>query len=169
MKTLLILRHAKSSWSDPELSDHDRPLNKRGRLAAPVMGAFLDERSGPPDLIVSSSALRAMQTASLFAVGCAYAGPIEERAELYGGGPDEYLAVLRGVSDVYGRVLVVGHNPAIEELWLGLTGRLHRWPTCALGEVRLEVASWSRAHGGAVSEAEGPWLPRAVAGERDPE
>ena len=83
MKQLLIMRHAKSSWSDENLSDHDRPLNARGQNNAPRMGAFVAEQGCLPDIIISSTAQRAAMTAKLFVEGCGTAIPIRERRGLY--------------------------------------------------------------------------------------
>ena len=101
MKTLLILRHAKSSWKHPELSDHDRPLNKRGRHDAPLIGHLLKEKGLVPDLIISSTAVRAKDTALVV-----------------GASPDVYIQAISDVAgdNNYSTLLVVGHNPGLEEL-----------------------------------------------------
>jgi phosphohistidine phosphatase len=87
MKTLLILRHAKSSWKDLELPDQDRPLNKRGRHDAPLMGKILRQEDLIPDLIESSTAFRAKKTAKLVAKACKYKGDIAFDNSLYGNEP----------------------------------------------------------------------------------
>ena len=83
MKTLLLLRHAKSSWKETESSDHDRPLNKRGRRTAPLIGEYLQAEGLLPDLILCSSAVRAHETALLVAEACSYRGEIKQIRELY--------------------------------------------------------------------------------------
>ena len=144
MKTLLILRHAKSSWKHPELSDHDRPLNKRGKRDAPKIGHLLKEKDLVPDLIISSTAVRAEKTAKMVAKASKYKGNVTLTDSLYAAGPDAYIDILRNLQDKYNTVLVIGHNPGVEELVNILSGEEdHIMPTCALAHVRLDIQSWS--------------------------
>ena len=115
MKTLLILRHAKSSWKDPDLPDHDRPLNKRGKHDAPRMGKLLKDEDLIPDLILSSTAIRAKKTAELVARACKYKGKIVLNHSLYGAEPTAYLKILEGLSDKHIAALVVGHSPSVDQ------------------------------------------------------
>src|SRR5262245_25690191 len=108
MKMLLILRHAKSSWKDEELPDHDRPLNKRGKREAPRMGRLLADHGLLPELILCSTAKRAKKTAARVIKSSGYAGPIEFHRELYAAPPAEYVVVLRQFGDPHDRVMVVG-------------------------------------------------------------
>jgi phosphohistidine phosphatase len=109
-KILLILRHAKSSWKEPNLQDHDRPLNKRGKRDAPRMGELLKELDLLPDLIISSTAKRAKDTAKAVVKSSEYKGRIELYPSLYGADFDAYLIVLRLVPDDFNKVLMIGHN-----------------------------------------------------------
>ena len=143
MKTLLLLRHAKSSWKHPELADHDRPLNKRGKRMAPLMGALLQDEDLIPDLILCSSAVRAHTTALLVAKACTYMGKIKQTRELYLAEPQTYVEVLCQVADKHARVLVVGHNPGLEALIETLTGEAMAMPTAALAQVELSLKRWS--------------------------
>lgn len=143
MKTLLLLRHAKSSWKQLELADHDRPLNKRGKRTAPRMGELLKEEDLVPDLILSSSAVRAHDTALLVAKACGYTGKIKKTRELYLGEPQAYVEILRQVAEKHARVLVVGHNPGLEMLIETLTGEAMAMPTAALAYVELPLKRWS--------------------------
>jgi phosphohistidine phosphatase len=143
MKTLLLLRHAKSSWKHPELADHDRPLNKRGKRTAPLMGALLQDEDLIPDLILCSSAVRAHTTALFVAKACAYAGEIKRTRKLYLAGPQAYIEVLRQMAEKHARVLVVGHNPGLEALIEALTGEAIAMPTAALAQVELSLKRWS--------------------------
>lgn len=149
MKTLLVLRHAKSSWNDASLADHDRPLKKRGRQSAPRMGRWVASRDLVPDLIISSTAVRARETAAAVAEACAYAGEIALAPELYGAQPADVIAQLHAVAAE--RVMVVGHNPTLEELVGDLTGVDARMPTAALAQIEIDVEQWSdvRLDGGA--------------------
>jgi phosphohistidine phosphatase len=143
LKTLLILRHAKSSWKYANLSDHDRPLNKRGKKDAPRMGHLLAREELIPDLIISSSAARAQATAESVALACGYESEIQRTRHFYHAWPDAYIDQLHKVQDACQRVMVVGHNPGIEELVEELTGEWVRMPTAALAQVSLNIDHWS--------------------------
>jgi phosphohistidine phosphatase len=142
MKTLLLLRHAKSSWKHAELADHDRPLNKRGKWTAPLMGALLQDEDLIPDLILCSSAVRAHTTTLLVAKACTYMGEIKKTRELYLAEPEDYIEVLRQVDEKHLRVLVVGHNPGLESLIEALTGEEMAMPTAALAYLELSLQHW---------------------------
>lgn len=142
MKTLLILRHAKSSWSNMRLSDHDRPLNDRGRRDAPRMGQLLRDEDLIPDLIITSSAERALTTAELVALNCGYEEALLVTRHLYHAGPEEYVEVLREQGGEAHTVMVVGHNPGMEDLLDYLTGEDERMPTAALAQVSLPLGAW---------------------------
>ena len=142
MKTLLLLRHAKSSWKHPELVDHDRPLNKRGKRAAPLMGTLLQDEDLIPDFILCSSAVRAHTTALLVAKACTYKGKIKPTRKLYLAGPQTYVEVLRDINEEHTRVLVVGHNPGLEGFIETLTGEAMAMPTGALAYVELSLQHW---------------------------
>lgn len=143
MKTLLILRHAKSSWKFPDLSDHDRPLNRRGKRDAPRMGRLLKEKGLVPDLVISSTATRAKDTATAVAKHSGYKGRKINFESLYAAEPAAYLTVLRDVADNYEQVLIVGHNPSVEELIETLTGEIHIIPTCTLVQIEFDIEKWS--------------------------
>lgn len=142
MKTLLIMRHAKSSWDDPHQNDHDRPLNKRGKRDAPRMGSLLREQELIPDLVLSSSALRARRTAELVIEGSGYRGETRMRSDLYAAEAETYLSVLQQLSDEYQRVLLIGHNPGLENLLGLLCDVWERMPTAGLAVVSLSLESW---------------------------
>ena len=143
MKTLLVLRHAKSSWNDTGLADHERPLNKRGRWDGPRMGELVREHRLTPDIIVSSDAIRARRTAEALAEAARYAGEILLDPILYLASPPDILAVLRTVRETNaGTVMIVGHNPGLEELVAQLTGEQQDLPTAALAQIRLPINRW---------------------------
>ncbi|WP_207061272.1 histidine phosphatase family protein [Motiliproteus sp. SC1-56] len=149
MKTLLLIRHAKSSWKDPGLEDHARPLNKRGTRDAPDMGQRLDawlraHNAGGPDLWLSSSAERAQATSRLIAREITVETPsIEFTGALYTFDPEVLLGMIQRFEPSVQKAWIVGHNPAIEELAEWLTGRvLPKVPTCALLQIRLEAPRW---------------------------
>lgn len=143
MKTLLILRHAKSSWSNIALADIDRPLNKRGKRDAPRIGTLLRTEDLVPELIISSPALRARKTAKAVSENCGYEGEIEIQGEFYPGDPDSFIEAFYSIPDQIECILIVAHNPGLEELLYVLTGESARMPTSALAQVSLPVDRWT--------------------------
>ena len=162
MKYLLILRHAKSSWKDTSVSDHARPLNKRGKKAAPRMGKLLYEEDLVPDIILSSTALRARDTADLVAEASGFAGEITFLDDFYHAWPSDYLDGLRSLSNDIKLPMIVGHNPGMEMLLDVLTGELERFPTAALAYVQLPIDDWSQLRDEIEGELLNLWLPRAL-------
>ena len=164
MKTLLILRHAKSSWDNPNLSDHDRPLNKRGRQDAPRMGRVLRDQSMMPDLIITSTAKRALATAEAVALAGDYEGEIKMTRRFYHADPETYLEVLSAVPDAYERVMIVGHNPGMEELFEQITGRAERFTTATVARIQLPINTWKELSDETQGELMDLWRPREVRG-----
>lgn len=143
MKTLLILRHAKSSWKDLDLADHDRPLNKRGKQDAPRMGRLLQDEGLIPDLILSSTAKRARKTVAGLLEGSGISPEVQFTRDFYHAYPETFIAILSELDDKYEQVMVVGHNPGLEELLEVLTGDYERMPTSALAQVLLPIQRWA--------------------------
>jgi len=142
MKSLLLMRHAKSSWKDHSLPDQERPLNKRGRLAAIFLGVLLKEHELVPQLILSSGALRARQTAEFLSGGAGYEGDIQPLNSLYLAEPAAYLGALSAMPDEIERIMVVGHNPGIEALMQILTRRIDALPPATVAYISLPMHSW---------------------------
>jgi phosphohistidine phosphatase len=142
MKNLLILRHAKSSWEFTDLSDHDRPLNNRGKRDVVRMGKVLLKERLVPQLIISSSAARAWSTAEKVAKTSHYGDEISVESSLYRAGSSAYLNALRHLTNPYDTVLIVGHNPDVEHLVEILTGNAMTMPTCGLAYVKLSIERW---------------------------
>lgn len=142
MKTLLLLRHAKSSWDDASLRDFDRPLAPRGERDAPRMGKALGARGASPDLIVSSPAARARAT--IKSVIKAAKLELEPRFDesIYGASSAELMKLIRGLPDSSSSVLLVGHNPGFEDLVGRLTGSEERMPTAALACIEFQIRHW---------------------------
>jgi phosphohistidine phosphatase len=143
MKTLLLVRHAKSSWDQSGVSDHDRPLNHRGRRDAPDMGRRLAARGVAPDVILSSSAVRARTTAELIAEALGFGADrvgIDER--LYAASVDEVLTVIGELGDDVSTAMVVGHNPETASLAHRFSDEIGEMPTCAVAEFTFDVDSW---------------------------
>ncbi len=143
MKQIVLLRHAKSSWDDEELDDLDRPLNARGGKQGPVVGLWLRENGWVPDLILASHALRAQQTAYAVAQSCGYTGPILTRPALYRTDAQAYREVVRALLDRYQRVMLVGHNPEIEEFLATLIPNPPPLKTATLAVIALPIERWS--------------------------
>ncbi|MFF2371437.1 SixA phosphatase family protein [Agromyces sp. NPDC058110] len=144
MKTLMLVRHAKSDWGQPGLSDHDRPLNERGLRDAPAMGARLRDRGSIPDAIVSSTALRARTTAGLMAeaLGVGEAS-VEFDERLYGSSPQTILRVVGDLASDVQRAMIVAHNPGMADLAFDLTGSIGEMPTCAVLELDFDIEEWA--------------------------
>ncbi|MCS6982188.1 MAG: histidine phosphatase family protein [Flavobacteriales bacterium] len=144
MKRLLLVRHAKSDWSQPDLPDHERPLNKRGLRDAPLMAKVWTQHVARPDVILSSTALRALQTAREFAK----AWGVEESAivlepRLYLAGRRTLLDIVQNLSDKAQLAAMFGHNEGLSEFFCWLVDREGEiMPTCAGALIRFEVDSW---------------------------
>jgi len=144
MKTLFLVRHAKSSRDDPALPDKDRPLNDRGKRDAPKMGARLAKRGVQPDLILSSPAKRALETAQIIAKKLDYKPAnivVDER--LYATGADDLLHVIRGLGAKPKSVMLFGHNPELTALAHHLSNEIAHLPTCAVAKFTFDAKSWS--------------------------
>jgi phosphohistidine phosphatase len=153
MLTLAILRHAKSSWDDSRLDDHERPLAKRGAKEAPKVGLYIAEHDLKPDLVLCSDAVRTRATLAL--IMAEWDGPPPRTSfeeELYLAPPDELLARLHKVGPGVHTVLLIGHNPGVHALALELTGSGDRkligslakgFPTATLAVLTFEVDAWS--------------------------
>lgn len=152
MLTLSLLRHAKSSWADPQLDDHDRPLAKRGAKAMPLLARFIRQEKLRPDLVLCSDAMRTRATLALL---LAELGPPAPRVvydeTLYLASPDIIRATLREDGGVEPHVMVVGHNPGLHAAALELVGHGDRkllaalareFPTAALAVLTFKAASW---------------------------
>jgi phosphohistidine phosphatase len=143
MKTLYLLRHAKSSWGDPTLSDFDRPLNKRGLKAAQLMGTYMRKQKLRFDLVLSSPAKRNRQTVEVLLEHAHLEPKTRFDERLYAAGSTDLLNVLRKADDRAESVLVAGHNPGLQDLLEVLTGKLETMPTAALARIQLDLESWS--------------------------
>ena len=116
MKQLYLVRHAKSSWDDPSLSDFDRPLNKRGKRDAPFMGSLLKKMGIKPDLIITSPAVRALMTAKHFVKALGIQKKLIHQEEiLYAAETEDILKVIRECDDKFDRLMLFGHNPGLTE------------------------------------------------------
>ena len=160
MKRLLILRHAKSSWADAALQDWQRPLNDRGRRDAPRVGEWLRERAIVPDLIISSDAVRARTTAQAVSLAAGYTRDIVVEPSLYHAKVEDVLDVLNHVPDEPHTVLIVGHNPGLENVVRRLTGVDHGMVTAALVALAVPIDRWSALDSTTAASIVETWEPR---------
>lgn len=144
MKTLLLLRHAKSSWENADQKDFDRPLNNRGLKAAPAVGRFLRGQKEQPQLIISSPAERARQTTSLVREAAGLTADLRYDERIYEASVERLMEVVSQIEDAREVVMLVGHNPGFEALLEQLTGETQRMPTAALACLELDVDKWSK-------------------------
>lgn len=148
MKQLFLLRHAKSDWSDPFLSDHDRPLNKRGRTAAANIGSYFKQKSLCPELVLCSTAQRTQETLNRLQKHAGANFNVSYESSLYGADAGQTLSLIQQQPDNLSSLMIIGHNPAIEDLAIALIGhddsnQLHliheKVPTGALIQLGFEV------------------------------
>ena len=151
MRTLLLLRHAKSSWDDDRRDDHERPLAPRGVRAAALVGAYLGEEGRAPELVLCSTARRAVETWERVAAQLSRAPRLVLDEALYLASAEQILARIRRSDARVRRLLVVGHNPGFQQLAAELAGgagspgaaRIGKFPTCALASFSLARGGWS--------------------------
>ena len=143
MKTLFLLRHAKSSWDNFDLADFDRPLNERGLKAAPLIGELIYEKQFQPDLIISSPAKRAKQTAILTRASAQLESEIEYDERIYEASSRRLLQIISEQKDKVESLMLVGHNPGFEDLLKNLTGEFREMKTANLAVVDLNIEKWS--------------------------
>lgn len=145
MKKLIIVRHAKSSWDFPELSDYDRPLNRRGKKNAPEMGRRLASRGILPDMIISSPAKRAAATAKRIAMEIGYSiKDIKKEPLFYHGSMNDIINVVKSSSNKISTLMIFGHNPDLTSVTNSLTGSdIYNIPTCGIAEIDFDISAWN--------------------------
>lgn len=144
MKNLFLTRHAKSSWNNPGLADIDRPLNERGKKAAPFMGKLIVDKGEKPELLISSPANRALSTARAFGevMGLVENDIIVNRA-IYGAGAQQLLELVQNQDDLHKSIMLFGHNPTFTSFVNMLTGsNIMNVVTCGVVRIDFEYSSW---------------------------
>ena len=151
MKTLLLMRHAKSSWKDDGLTDFERPLNNRGKRDTPFMGKLLREQKVQPDLIISSPALRAMTTARMIAAELKYEqSNIITHEMLYNADVNAMMRIVEQVDNSLKTIILVGHNPGLTLLANVLSdASVENIPTCGIACIQFQIDSWQAITRGA--------------------
>lgn len=160
MKTLFLMRHAKSSWKDDSLADHERPLKKRGKKDIKLIAKVIKKNDLKPDLIITSSAVRAKETAELLAEAIGFKGKIVVSDDLYMGEPSDYMEILTDIKEKFGSVLIVGHNPGLEAYLQIIDGEIEALPTAGLGYLMLAVDEWEDITLETMGDLVGFWKPK---------
>lgn len=144
MLTLFLIRHAKSSWDEPGLSDKDRPLNKRGKKDAPMMGRILAEKNEIPELIYASTAERAYKTAAAIAEETGYkTSKIKKENSLYMAGTADFNNIISGTENKFKKIMVFSHNYGITDYANHLTNAgIENIPTCGVVKINFDFNDW---------------------------
>jgi phosphohistidine phosphatase len=148
MRTLFLLRHAKSSWDNTNLPDFERPLNSRGRTAAQTIARVLREKNINPDAIVSSPAVRAKETIEIIIQSAQLPGALRFDQRIYEAPVGRLLEVVSEIDDEAKTALLVGHNPGFEQLVSVLTGQSESMPTAALAKITFDISAWTDVNAG---------------------
>ena len=162
MKTLLLMRHAKSSWGNPALSDHDRPLNKRGEGACRLIGSFLSEQGIFPDQIISSTATRAKDTVAGLLETLSAEGDVTYTRELYHADVDTLLEQLQTLPDEIEIVMLVGHNPGMDDFLDVICDEQEHMPTAAIAEIEFDISHWQELTDHTPAELKHLWKPKEI-------
>jgi phosphohistidine phosphatase len=158
-KTLMLLRHAKSSWKDKQLKDFDRPLKKKGVETAELIGKILSHGEFLPDVVLSSPARRAKDTVEIVNKYSDYKGSTEYHDNFYMGEPGDFIEALRDLPDNVDSVMVVGHNPGLEAFMQILAGSCNALSTGALTRIELELTHWRDLNSSTVGKLSKFWDP----------
>jgi phosphohistidine phosphatase len=142
MKTLLLMRHAKSDQTNGETDESHRPLTPKGERRATEMGMWIQKQQLTPEIILSSSSLRACRTAELVAEASGYTGELRSVEELNMAEANEILEVLRSLPDEIERVMIVGHNPGLESLIPFFTHEVEALPHAGVAVLNLKLQNW---------------------------
>lgn len=142
LKTLLLMRHGKSDWAASFATDHERPINRRGRRASAAMGAWLSGIGAQPEVVVSSSAIRARTTAERAILAGGFDAPLTIEPAIYEASARDLVEVVVALPAEAETAMLVGHEPGMSSLIALLTGASVRFPTAALARIDLEVESW---------------------------
>ena len=150
MKTLYLLRHAKSSWKDSTVADIDRPLARRGKKACKVMSEFIRLNELSFDLVLCSTAVRARETIELISLRSGLRWTVRFDERIYEASAERLLEVISQTENACKTLLLVGHNPGFEDLLSGLTGERQELPTASLVKIKLKISKWTE-----IEEAKG--------------
>ena len=162
MKTLLLMRHGKSSWKDETLEDHERPLKKRGRKDSARIAKEIRKRDLEPNLILCSTAIRARQTAEILVEALDAPNKVVFSDELYMGEPQDFITALKEFTDDEDIVMIVAHNPGLEAYLQIVDGEIESLPTAGLGYLLLAVDDWQELSLDTMGDLIGFWKPKEL-------
>ena len=163
MRTLILMRHAKSDWSQAGVADHDRPLNARGKSAAPLMAEYLASQDVPVDVILTSSARRAQQTVKRVRRKWASDAEVLNEPSLYLASPDELASHVHALHDSWHHALLVGHNPGLSQLASQLANEPIALPTAAVAILQADIDHWDHSLPQGEWTLQHFWKPRDLA------
>ncbi|MEQ6119230.1 histidine phosphatase family protein [Reichenbachiella sp. MALMAid0571] len=166
MKELYIVRHAKSSWDFPHLTDHERPLNERGKSTAPLMAEYVKKRIVSPNVFISSDAVRAYSTAFEFVnvFGVSQKEIIKEK-KLYHASKRDWFKIIREIDDQFDSAMLFGHNPGLTDFVNEIAGGdIYNIPTCGVAGIHLEIISWKDV-GAEMGKLEHYYFPKGIKGK----
>ena len=162
MKTLLLMRHAKSSWKDDNLSDIERPLKKRGKKDTKLIAKVIKKNNLIPDVIISSPAVRTTETVKVLKKELDFDGKEIIAENLYMGEPQDFIDALKEINNKHNTVLVVAHNPGLEAYLQILGGEIEAVPTGGLGYLVLVLEDWKDISLDTMGDLVGFWKPKEL-------
>lgn len=162
MKTLILMRHAKSSWKDNSLPDHQRPLNRRGKRDALRMGKFLKKQGHKLDMILCSTATRAMSTVKRFLQEYDFGGEVFYFDDLYGADIEVYIAILNRLDNNVDSAMIVGHNPEMDYFLEVVCDEYEHMPTASIAVIQVSIENWADLKEISHGELINLWKPREI-------
>ncbi len=159
MKTLLLMRHAKSSWKNTDMADHKRPLKKKGRKDTVLMAKQLKKKDLIPDLIYTSSATRATETLEVLQDALKFEGKAKVKDVLYMAEPETIIDKINSVNNDVEKLMIIGHNPGLESLTQILGDKIDALPTGAIAVIVLPIKDWSALTVETEGELANLWVP----------
>lgn len=162
MKNLLLMRHAKSSWKDEKLKDHERPLKKRGFKDTKLIAKEIKKNNLVPDLILASTAQRVKETVETFVETIDFKNELIYSDKLYMGEPQDFIKILKKQANDFDTVMIVAHNPGLETYLQIVDGEIEAMPTAALGHLVLAIDSWEEISLESMGKLTGFWTPKQL-------
>jgi phosphohistidine phosphatase len=162
MKNLLLMRHAKSSWGDASIPDHERPLNKRGKYDAPRMGKYLREQGIVLDVILCSTAARARGTAEGFLQEYTFEGEVHYIDDLYQASPETIISILNKLPDNVDTAMVIAHNPGLDDFLELVCDECGHMPTACVAYIKYPLQHWADLREYSKGELLQLWKPREI-------
>ena len=147
MKSIILFRHAKSDWNATYSSDHQRPINQRGIKASKLMGSYLAKINEIPDLVISSSALRALETLENAISAGNWESKINIEKEVYHASVSTLIDLIKRTKNIYSNICIIGHEPTFSYFIKSITDEsISKFPTATMAKIVLKVESWNKIH-----------------------